>query len=90
MVLSNASKAARKQALIVNNTNNCGGPKKSGLMGYIGGIGTGGVSPSQRKRFCGPKGTCSKDMNTVFALKCVGNFTKPSQTTYRRAVRGLF
>lgn len=89
MVLYSAGKAARNAASIMNRAN-CGGPKKAGLMGYIGGVGIGGVSQSQRRRFCGPLGTCSVDMNTVFRTKCTGNYTNPSQSTYRRAVRGLF
>ena len=31
MVCMSGGKAARNQASIVNNTNNCGGPKKAGL-----------------------------------------------------------
>ena len=89
MVLMNSSKSARNAASIMNRAT-CGGPKKGGLMGYIGGVGIGGVSQSQRRRFCGPAGTCTKDMNTVFRVKCEGNYTNPSQSTYRRAVRGLF
>jgi hypothetical protein len=40
--------------------------------------------------FCGNTGTCSREMNSVFNMKCVGNYTNSSQSTYRRAVRGLF
>jgi hypothetical protein len=36
MVLSNASKAARNQASIVNRTNVCGGNKKAGIAPRIG------------------------------------------------------
>ena len=36
MVLSNASKAARNQASIVNRTNVCGGSKKAGIAPRIG------------------------------------------------------
>lgn len=36
MVLMNASKAARNQAVIVNRTNTCGGIKKAGLPPRIG------------------------------------------------------
>jgi len=82
-------KAARNAASIVNRQT-CGGVKKGGLMGGIGSIGTGGMSSSQRRLFCGKTGTCSKEMNSVFRMTCSGNYTNPSQSTYRRAVRGLF
>ena len=36
MVLMNSSKSARNAASIVNRTNTCGGPKKSGLAPRIG------------------------------------------------------
>jgi len=89
MVYMSGSKASRNAASIMNRQN-CGGNKKAGLMGYIGGVGTGGVSNTQRRRFCGPSGTCTREMNTVFNTVCKGNYTNPSQSTYRRAVRGLF
>ena len=89
MVLMNSSKNARNAASIANRQN-CGGPKKAGLMGGIGSVGTGGISPLQRKRFCGPRGCGSADLNTVFRVVCTGNYSNPSQSTYRRAVRGLF
>ena len=85
----NSSKAARNAASITNRVT-CGGPKKCGLMGYIGGSGTGGISPTYRKRFCGPKGTCTNDMNTVFRVKCVGNYSNPSQVAAAAARRGMF
>jgi len=83
------SRNARNAASIMNRAN-CGGPKKAGLMGFIGGIGIGGVSPSQRRRFCGPQGTCTVDMNTVFRTKCVGNYSNPSQVKASAARRGMF
>ena len=89
MVYYSGGRAARNAASIMNRAN-CGGPKKAGLMGYIGGVGIGGVSQSQRRRFCGPSGTCTRELNTVFNTVCTGNYTNPSQSTYRRAVRGLF
>ena len=36
MVYMSGGKAARNQASIVNNTNNCGGPKKAGLAPSVG------------------------------------------------------
>lgn len=36
MVYMSGGKAARNQASIVNNTNNCGGPKKAGLAPVVG------------------------------------------------------
>ena len=36
MVYMSGGKAARNQASIVNNTNNCGGPKKAGLAPTVG------------------------------------------------------
>ena len=50
MVYMSGGKAARNQASIVNRAT-CGGPKKGGLMGYIGGVGTGGVSQRQSRQF---------------------------------------
>ena len=43
MVYMSGGKAARNAASITNRAT-CGGPKKGGLMGYIGGVGTGGVA----------------------------------------------
>jgi hypothetical protein len=83
MVLMNAGKMARNAASIVNKQN-CGGPKKAGLMGYIGGVGIGGISTSQRKKFCGNSGTCTRELNTVFRTVCEGNYTNPSQSAVRR------
>ena len=89
MVYMSGGKAARNQASIINRAN-CGGPKKAGLMGFIGGIGTGGISPGQSRRFC-PSNSCNnRDMNTLFGLKCTGNFSNPSQSTARMAARGMF
>jgi hypothetical protein len=81
-------KAARNQASIINRAT-CGGPKKGGLMGGIGSVGTGGISMNQSRRFCG-SGCNNRDMNTQFGLKCVGNFSNPSQSTARMAARGMF
>ena len=53
-------KAARNQASIVNRAT-CGGPKKGGLMGYIGGVGIGGVSqrPNVGGNMCCGQGCCN-------------------------------
>jgi len=89
MVYMSGGKAARNQASIINRAT-CGGPKKGGLMGYIGGVGIGGVSQRQSRRFCGPNRCQNRDMNTQFGLKCVGNYTNSSQVTQRMARRGMF
>jgi hypothetical protein len=77
MVLMNGSKAARNQASIVNRTNICGGVKKGGLASRI------GVLSANLQAY-------NNATNTQFGLVCKGNFSNPSQSTYRRAVRGLF
>lgn len=82
-------KAARNAASITNRAT-CGGPKKGGLMGYIGGVGTGGVSQRQSRQFCGANSCQNRDMNTLFGLKCVGNYSNPSQSVARMAQRGMF
>ena len=89
MVYMSGGKAARNQASIVNRAT-CGGPKKGGLMGYIGGVGTGCVSQRQSRQFCGPNRCNNRDMNTMFGLKCVGNYSNPSQVKARMAQRGMF
>ena len=89
MVYMSGGKAARNQASIVNRAT-CGGPKKGGLMGYIGGVGIGGVSQRRSRRFCGPDRCNNKDMNTQLGIKCVGNYSNPSQVTARMAQRGMF
>ena len=82
-------KAARNAASITNRAT-CGGPKKGGLMGYIGGPGTGGISQRQSRRYCATNRCENRDMNTLFGLKCVGNFSNPSQVKARMARRGMF
>lgn len=89
MVYMSGGKAARHQASIINIAT-CGGPKKGGLMGYIGGVGTGGISLSQSRQFCGATKCNSKLMNTQFGLKCVGNYSNPSQVAARMAQQGMF
>lgn len=57
MVLSNAAKAARKQASLVNRQNVCGGVKKAGLAPSVGWFMTGDVN-LRRSVQCAPK-TCN-------------------------------
>jgi hypothetical protein len=76
MVLMNAGKAARNVASIINRPN-CGGNKKAGLAPTVG-------------WFLSSNPNLIGAVNTQFGLVCIGNFTNPSQSTYRRAVRGLF
>ena len=89
MVYMSGGKAARNAASITNRAN-CGGNKKGGLMGGIGSVGTGGISQRQSRRFCGANSCNNRDMNTLFGLKCVGNFSNPSQSVARMAARGMF
>ena len=72
----NAGKAARNVASIINRPN-CGGNKKAGLAPTVG-------------WFLSSNPNLIGAVNTQFGLVCIGNFTNPSQSTYRRAVRGLF
>lgn len=89
MVYMSGGKAARNAASITNRAT-CGGNKKAGLMGYIGGVGIGGISQRRTRQFCGPRRCNNRDMNTMFGLKCVGNFTNPSQSVARMAARGMY
>jgi hypothetical protein len=90
MVYMSGSKASRHAASITNRPT-CGGPKKGGLMGGIGSIGTGGMSSRQARRFCGTNSACgSYDMNTVFNVVCRGNYTNGSQVAAKMAQRGMF
>jgi hypothetical protein len=89
MVYMSGGKAARNAASITNRAN-CGGSKKGGLMGYIGGVGTGGISLRRSRQFCGERKCQNRDMNTLFGLKCVGNYSNPSQSVARMAQRGMF
>ena len=89
MVYMSGGKAARNAASITNRAN-CGGNKKGGLMGGIGSVGTGGISQRQSRRFCGINSCNNRDMNTMFGLKCVGNFSNPSQSVAKKASRGMF
>ena len=47
-------------------------------MGYIGGVGC-GVSQGLAANFADLTAT-NRDMNTLFGLKCVGNYSNPSQS----------
>ena len=89
MVYMSGGKAARHAASITN-LPTCGGPKKAGLMGGIGSVGTGGISLQRRRLFCGIQGTCTRDLNTVFNVVCRGNYSNPSQSTAAMARRGMF
>lgn len=70
MVYMSGSRSARNQSSIVNRTNVCGGPKKGGLAPTI------GTFLSSNPNLIG--GT-----NTQYGLKCVGNYSNPSQTALR-------
>lgn len=77
MVLMNGTRSARNQASIVNRTNICGGSKKGGLVSRV------AVLAANLQAY-------NYATNTQFGLVCKGNYSNPSQTTYRRAIRGLF
>ena len=69
MVLSNVPRTART-ALIVSQTNVCGGVKKAGLSPSVGV--TSAVLPAISIR----------GVNSI-PLFCLGNFSNPSQSAYR-------
>ena len=73
----NGSKAARNQASNINKTNICGGVKKGGLVPRT------GVLAANLQAY-------NNATNTQYGLICMGNYSNPTQSTYRRAVRGLF
>ena len=75
MVLSNASKAARNQASIVNRTNICGGSKKGGLAPSV------GWYLSSNPNLIGAT-------NTQFGLVCKPNTTVQTQKYGYRATIG--
>ena len=75
MVLSNASKAARNQASIVNRTNVCGGNKKGGLAPSVG-----WYLPSNPNLIGAT--------NTQFGLVCKPNTTIQTQSYGYRATIG--
>ncbi len=70
MVLSNGPKVVRNISSLINNTNRCGGPKKGGLAPTV------GAYISSNPNLIGAT-------NTQYGLKCVGNFTNPSQSALR-------
>lgn len=70
MVYMSGSRSARNQASIVNRTNVCGGTKKGGLAPTI------GAFISSNPNLIGAT-------NTQLGMKCVGNFTNPSQSALR-------
>ena len=72
----NAGKNARHASSIVSRTNICGGPKKGGLASSI------GVLSANLTAY-------NNATQTQFALKCVGNYTNPSQVTARAVRVGL-
>ena len=70
MVYYSGSKMARNAASICNRTNICGGPKKAGLAPTIG-------------NFISSNPNLIGAVNTQYGLKCVGNFSNPSQSALR-------
>ena len=70
MVLSNGPKVVRNISSLVNKTDRCGGPKKGGLAPTV------GAFISSNTNLIGAT-------NTQYGLKCVGNFTNPSQSALR-------
>lgn len=70
MVLSNGPKVVRNISSLVNKTDRCGGSKKGGLAPTV------GAFISSNPNLIGAT-------NTQYGLKCVGNFTNPSQSALR-------
>ena len=70
MVYMSGSRNARNAASICNRTNICGGPKKAGLAPTIG-------------NFISSNPNLIGAVNTQYGLKCVGNFSNPSQSALR-------
>jgi len=70
MVLSNGPKVVRNISSLVNKTDRCGGVKKGGLAPTV------GAFISSNPNLIGAT-------NTQYGLKCVGNFTNPSQSALR-------
>jgi hypothetical protein len=75
MVLSNAAKAARNSASIVNRTNVCGGVKKGGLAPSVG-----WYLPSNPNMIGAT--------NTQFGLRCIPNRTIQTQKYGYSATHG--
>ncbi len=74
MVLSNASKAARHQASIINRTNICGGNKKGGLTPRVG-------------LYLPSNPSLRGATNTQFGLFCIPNRTITTQKYGVQATR---
>ena len=74
MVLLNAGKAARNAASIINRPT-CGGDKKGGLSPSVGWF----MSSNVNLRGA---------TNTQFGLKCIGNYSHPTQKYGYRATIG--
>jgi len=69
MVYMSGSRMARNAASITNRPT-CGGPKKAGLAPTIG-------------VFMSSNPNLIRATNTQYGLKCVGNFSNPSQSALR-------
>ena len=69
MVLSNGPKVVRNISSLINRPS-CGGSKKGGLAPSV------GAYVSSNPNMIGAT-------NTQYGLKCVGNFTNPSQSNLR-------
>ncbi len=69
MVLSNGPKVVRNISSLINRPS-CGGSKKGGLAPSV------GAYVSSNPNMIGAT-------NTQYGLKCVGNFTNPSQSALR-------
>ena len=69
MVLSNGPKVVRNISSLINRPS-CGGNKKGGLASSV------GAYVSSNPNMIGAT-------NTQYGLKCVGNFTNPSQSALR-------
>mgnify|MGYP003348537606 CR=1 FL=1 len=70
MVLSNGPRVVRNQSSLVNRTDVCGGPKKSGLAPTVG-------------NFISSNPNLIGATNTQYGLVCVGNYTNASQSALR-------
>ena len=70
MVLSNGPKVVRNISSLINRPNCGGGSKKGGLAPSV------GAYVSSNPNMIGAT-------NTQYGLKCVGNFTNPSQSALR-------
>ncbi len=71
----NSARSARNAASIVNRTNVCGGPKKSGLAPTVG-------------WFMSSNPNMIRATNTQFGLKCIPNYTVQTQKYGYHATHG--